>query len=152
MTIKISAWGTRWLSISGVLIALLGVVHLAATPGVMGGIPESVPAEFRLAFLFMFAAAGLGVVFAGILIIGAAIGMARHWPGARILGFSAGIFTTLLGIGAVAAMPGNPFSYVLLFLGLSVLPSLVLSRRGRFEGGDVLDFHRDAPDEKRTFH
>lgn len=149
---KASTFPARWLSISGALIALLGIVHLASTRGVMWGIPESVPGEFRKAFLFVFASTGAAVVFAGLLVLFAAYGIARMRTGVRALAFSSGIFTILLGVGAAIAMPQNAFSYVLLFLGLSILPPLMLLRRSRFESGDVLGFHREAPKEKRTLH
>jgi len=134
------------------MLVLLGIMDLASGPGVMRGIPESVSSEFRKAFLFMFASMGAAVVFAGLLVLAAAYGIARMRPGAKALAFSSGIFAILLGIGAVAAMPQNAFSYILLILGLSVLPPLMLMRQGWFEGGDVLGFHRDSPKDKRTLH
>jgi hypothetical protein len=145
-------WSVRCLYVSGALIALLGVIHLVSGPGVRRAIPAEVPGEFQKAFMFMFAATGAAVIFAGILVMAAAYGIKRLRPGARMLAFASGLFAILVGAGAVAGMPRNLFSYGLLVLGISVLPPLMLMRRGRFEGGDVLGFHRDAPKDKRTLH
>jgi|GEM_PF-2161231 len=147
-----SVWSPRCLSVSGVLIILLGIVHLASAPGVMRGMPAAVPDEFQKAFIYLFAATGAAVIYCGLLILFAAYGIARMRPGARGLALCSGMFTILLGVGALAAMPQNAFSYILLILGLSILPPLILMRRARFEGGDVLGFHRDATKEKRTLH
>ena len=143
---------TRWLSVSGGLILLLGVIHLAAAPGTMRGIPETVPAEFRSAFLFMFASAGLAALFAGLMVLWGAYGVARQWRGAWTLALMSGLFAILMGAGAAAAMPRNPFSWLLLILGLSVLPPLILPLKARGGDGEVLDFRRDEPKEKRTIH
>lgn len=142
----------RWITASGASILLLGVVHLASMPGVMRGVPGNLPEEFRRAFLFMFGAAGAAAVFAGLLVLWGGYGMARQWRGAWTLALLAGLFTAVMGGGAVAAMPRNPFSGLLLLAGLSVLPPLWMWVRGPRERGSVLDFRREEPGDRRTLH
>lgn len=152
MGLRTAGGYTRWLSVSGGLILLLGVIHLASAPGTLRGIPETVPAEFRSAFLFMFASAGLAVLFAGLLVLWGAYGIARQWRGAWTLALMSGLFAILMGVGAVASMANNPFSWLLLALGLSVLPPLILPLKARRGDGGVLDFRRNEPGNKRTIH
>ncbi len=141
-----------WLWIVGGVIALLGIIHLASAPGVMRGVPEGVPGEYRSAFLFMFVAAGTAVLLAGVLVLWAAYGLARQWRGFWMLALVTALFTIHLGGWAVAAMPRNPFSYGLLIAGLMVLPPLVLPLRSRPGTGAVLDFRRESSGDKRTIH
>lgn len=141
-----------WLRMTGGAIALLGVIHLASAPGVMRGIPEGVPGEYRSAFLFMFVAAGTAVLLSGFLVLWAAYGLARQWRGFWTLALVTAAFTIHLGGWAIAAMPRNPFSYGLVIAGLLVLPPLILPLRTRRGAGEVLDFRRDEPGDKRTIH
>ena len=141
-----------WLWVVGIVIALLGVIHLASTPGVMRGLPEGVPGEYRSAFLFMFVAAGTAVLLAGVLVLWAAYGLARQWRGFWMLALVTAAFTIHLGGWAIASMPRNPFSYGLLAAGLLVLPPLILPLRSGPRRGEVLDFRRDEPADKRTIH
>jgi hypothetical protein len=152
MGIRTTGGYTRWLYLSGGLLLLLGAVHLAAAPGTLRAVPPEVPSEFKSAFLFMFCAAGLAVLLSGGLVLWSAYGLARQWRGFWTLALLSGLFIVLTGAGAALFMPRNPFSYLLLVLGLSVLPPLLLPQRERRGPGDVLDFRREEPDRKRTLH
>lgn len=152
MRIGTPGTGVKWLNLTGGLLLLLGIVHLAAAPGTLRGVPEGVPEEFRAAFLFFFAAAGAGVILCGLLVLWASYGLARQWRGSWTLGLMAGLFALLLGAGAVAAMPRNLFAYALLALGLGVLPALLRPLRGRPGSGEVVDFRREEPRDPRRLH
>lgn len=104
--------GTRWVHIAGWLVVALGVVHIAATPLVYPAYAGD------LAFLYIFLATGIAVIFAGALMLLAAGGWSRgeRWAWAVLL--RTGIFLSLLGIGAVVTMADNPFAYLMLVFAL----------------------------------
>ena len=146
------SWLGRWLGISGAFAAFLGIAHLGSAPEVMRRFPPDIPDDGRRIFFFMFLAAGASVVLAGALLIWSAVGTARRWRGFWSLGLVSGLYLAVLGGTAAALMPSNPFAYLVLASGLSALPPLFLLRRAWRGQGDLLDFRRDAPKEKRTFH
>jgi lysylphosphatidylglycerol synthetase-like protein (DUF2156 family) len=152
MGIRTTGIDTRWLYLFGGLLLLLGTVHLAAAPETLRAVPPEVPAEFKSAFLFMFCAAGLAVLLSGALVLWSAYGLARQWRGFWTLALLSGFVIVLMGVGAVLLMPRHPFAYLLLGLGLSVLPPLLLPLRKRRRPGDVLNFRREEPDRRRTLH
>lgn len=102
--------GTRWVRIAGWLVVALGVVHIAATPLIYP------PYAGDLTFLYMFLATGIAVIFAGALVLLAAGGWSRGERWAWDVLLRAGIFLSLLGIGAVITMADNPFAYLMLIL------------------------------------
>lgn len=68
------------------------------------------------------------VIFAGLLIIygSRGLGIAERW--AWTTTFAAGVFVTLLGIGAILTMSDNPFAYLTLILAVVEVVPLVIIR------------------------
>lgn len=105
--------------------ALIGVVHCAAAGVVLPPVLAKLPPGNAQAMAYMFIATGGAVCYLGGLIWYSARHLQRGATWARPVGLSAAICATLLGAGAVAPMPDNPFAYIMLGVALLGLVPLV---------------------------
>jgi hypothetical protein len=125
-------------AIGGAGTALLGVVHCAATGVVLPPVLAKLPPGDALAMAYMFIATGVAVFYLGGLIWYSARHLQRGAAWAHPVCLSAAICATLLGAGAVAPMPDNPFAYLMLALALlTLVPLLAGSPRAAQEAADV---------------
>jgi small-conductance mechanosensitive channel len=122
-------FGSWWVFIVGVLIALLGVIHVAATPAIFSTMSEQLYAADLLATLYMFIATGAATIFVGLLIMYSSRGLkaAERW--AWTISIAAGAFMLVVGAGAVLTMWDNPFAY--LAFALAVLELVPLRLYGK---------------------
>ncbi|HEX5753923.1 MAG TPA: hypothetical protein VFZ09_47505 [Archangium sp.] len=121
---------SRWARVSGGLIILLGLAHLAlAVPdGVRAVAP--LPREDAAALIMADIVTAVAVLLAGWLMLQGASGLGRAERWARTVVSSAGGFMVLVGVGYILATLGNPFAYVALLVALSSLvPPFLASRR-----------------------
>ena len=121
--------GSRWVLIAGILIALLGLIHIAATPYIYPSFAMQLAAGHEFVFLYMFIATGIAVIFIGLLIMYCSRGLKTNEPWARTIALAAGLFMLILGICAVLAMAGNPFAYLTVVFSIVELLPLWLYRR-----------------------
>ncbi|MCP4539666.1 MAG: hypothetical protein GY832_21220 [Chloroflexi bacterium] len=120
---------SQWVFVAGILIVILGLIHIAATPIVFRMDFGKLPTEAGLAFIYVFVATGVAVVFAGLLAVYGAIGIKRSERMARPLTVGVGIFMSLVGVGAVVTMSDNPFAYMGLALALVEMAPLMIYRQ-----------------------
>lgn len=96
--------------ILSILIMLLGLIHTAATFVLFPVFKKDVPIDF--ASVYMFIMVGISVLLTGLLQWFAADKQIENKPMERILKGSV-LFIILMGLGAIIAMPDNPFAYVI---------------------------------------
>jgi hypothetical protein len=114
---------TRWILITGILTIIIGLIHEAAAPIIFKGQSN------RAIDIYMFLATGASVVFMGALIVHGSRRLKLSEHSAWAPTFAAGVYLLLLGIGAIAIMPLNPFSYLTMIVSLLELIPLWLCRR-----------------------
>lgn len=95
--------------IAGIIIMLLGIIHVSATPVIFGLFKGNSHSD--LASLYMFIMVGVSTFFVGWLQVFALKRITDDSGYGKILEASM-VFITGLGIGAVAAMWTNPFAYI----------------------------------------
>ncbi len=120
---------SQWVFVAGILIVILGLTHIAATPVIFRMDFGELPTEAGLAFIYVFVATGVAVVFAGLLAVYSSIGSKRSEGMARPLAVGVGVFMLLVGIGAVVTMSDNPFAYMGLALALVEITPLLIYRQ-----------------------
>lgn len=115
-----------WLFLDGILIVLLGFIHLGFAPNVYSNISSKLELATALAMTYMFVAAGLSLLLAGWIVIINSFKFAGRDRSARTMVIAVGVYILLAGIGAVIAMPANVFSFILLGLAvLEILPIII---------------------------
>jgi uncharacterized membrane protein HdeD (DUF308 family) len=115
--------GSQWVLIAGILTVLLGLIHVAATPVIFSTMSDQLSAADKLTFLYMYIATGAAVIFVGWLVMYGSRGLRTSERWAWITTLAAGVFMSLLGIGAILAMSDNPFAYLtLVFAALELVP------------------------------
>jgi len=119
----------RWLLITGSLIILLGVAHMAiAVPrGIQ--IVKYLPQAAALPLTLGNIVTALAVGSAGLLTIYCASGVKRTEYWAWTIAVSAGIFMIIVGIGYILVTPNNPFAYLAFLIALFDLVPLVLYKK-----------------------
>lgn len=119
----------RWLLITGSLMSLLGVAHLAIAVPMGIAAVKSLPRDAALPLTLGNIVTALAVGGAGLLTIYCASGLkhAERWAWTIALG--AGVFMTLVGIGYIVITPYNPFAYLAFAVALCDLAPLVLYRQ-----------------------
>ncbi|MFZ5645179.1 MAG: hypothetical protein ACOY46_16510 [Bacillota bacterium] len=127
------ALGKRWVLTTGILILILGLIHIGATPIVYKMGFNGLQDGYGKTFLYMYVSTGAAVVFAGLLTIYCSSGLGKMERESWMMATGAGIFMFLLGAGAVITMPDNPFSYITLIISLvDVVPLLMF--RNKYAG------------------
>ena len=119
---------SQWVFAAGILIAILGLIHIAATPMVLKDLDE-LPKNVKDSLVYMYVTTGAAVVFAGLLAVYSSIGIKRSEGMARPLAVGVGVFMFLVGVGAVIVMPDNPFAYIGLVLALVEIAPLLVYRQ-----------------------
>jgi len=118
-----------WVRIAGILIILIGVMHDISTPGIYQRWLDILPQNYKsraLGMAFFFAVAGAAVIFAGLLMLYASIGLRKSEGWARVIGLGASLFTGLFGITAMAVGFNNPLVWVMMVAAIaSVIVLLV---------------------------
>ncbi len=120
---------SQWVFVAGILIIILGLIHIAATPMVFCMDFGKLPTKVGLAFIYVFVATGVAVVFAGLLAVYGSIGIKRSERMARPLAVGVGVFMLFVGVGAVITMSDNPFAYMGLVLALVEIVPLWIYRQ-----------------------
>ena len=123
-----------WLLVSGILISLTGLLHIAATPMMYHQMhndpPIQIPAiQDRIhGFVYFFVVSGLFFLFAGLITAFAAIRFKRKENSAWIIIAGSGIFVAFSALGGIIyAKFGNPLIYLDVICSLSNLILLLLS-------------------------
>ena len=125
--------GSRWVLVAGILIAVLGLIHDAATFVIFGDVGKPYDGKV-LASIFTFVATGAAVIFVGLLTVYSSFGLERSEKWAWTVAKGVGMFMIPFGLGAVATMPDNPFAYIGLVAAiLEVIPLLIF--RHEFKEG-----------------
>lgn len=106
----------KHLKTASISIIILGIIHVLATPIVIGQL-KRLPLEILLCITYMFVATGVGVIATGWLQYYTLKRIDKHASFISILKGSV-IFMAILGIGAVATMWDNPFAYLTLLIAL----------------------------------
>lgn len=122
----------RWLLITGSLISLLGVAHLAIAVPMGIEVVKYLPKEAALPLTLGNILTAVAVGGAGFLTIYCASGLKRNERWSWTIAVGAGIFMTLVGIGYVVITPDNPFAYLALVVALCDLAPLGLYRKSLF--------------------
>lgn len=118
--------GSYWVLAAGILIAILGMIHNAATKEVYYSGYDKLPMHHGWVFIYMFVVVGTAGIFAGGLVIYCSFGLRRSEKWSWIIALGVGVFMLTLAGGAVMVMPGNPFAYIGLALAiLEILPLIV---------------------------
>ena len=115
----------QWLFIDGILVAVLGLIHLGFAPTVYSDIASEFELGMSLALIYMFIVAGLSLVLAGWIVLISARKFIKRDRLAGTMIVTVGVYILVGGLGAVMAMPRNVFSYILLGLGvMEILPAI----------------------------
>jgi hypothetical protein len=118
-----------WVFIVGILIIILGSIHVAATFLIFPAIAPQLPKPIQFMFLYLFIATGAAVIFSGALTIYGSRGLKTGQSWAWAITNMNGMFMFLLGVGAILAMPFNPFAYLTLIIAIFELTPIWLYRR-----------------------
>ena len=81
---------SQWVFAAGILIAILGLIHIAATPMVLKDLDE-LPKNVKDSLVYMYVTTGAAVVFAGLLAVYSSIGIKRSEGMARPLAVGVGV-------------------------------------------------------------
>jgi len=119
---------SRWILITGIIIALTGVIHISFAPAMYQQmLKDETVKEKAPGFAYFFAFAGFAVLYAGLLTIYSCFGLRKSEKWARPIAVSAGLFVVLAGISAIAfAKFGNPMIYVMSVSAISNLFLLLI--------------------------
>lgn len=96
--------------ILSVLIMILGLIHTAATFVFFPVFKNGAPIDYTSMYMFMMV--GISVLLTGMLQWFVSDKQMENKPMERILKGSV-LFIILMGLGAIIAMPDNPFAYAM---------------------------------------
>lgn len=125
--------GSIWIRIVGILLIILGCIHVAATTIVYSMGFDKLPNGNNYVFLYMYVSTGLACIAAGSLVVFGSYRLYQEkW--ARVTTGGATVFTLLLGISAPLAMSDNPFAYAMLMVSfLLIIPQIIYRKEKRVE-------------------
>jgi hypothetical protein len=106
--------GSTWLLITGILIAALGVVHVALTHVVYEQGWKNLPPPQPRLFLYLYVAAGLALVLAGVLTIRSARALGRGEKWGYGVATAVAWFVIFMGVGAVVNVRSDPLAWAAL--------------------------------------
>ncbi len=111
--------------VGGIIVVLVGLVHVAFTPAMYRSASHAVP-ERAIAFSYFFAVMGLYVVLCGWLMIYCSRPLARGERWALAISVANGACNVVAGVGALAAGFSNPFlwAWFLVSVALTLLAAL----------------------------
>ena len=101
---------------TGIVIVLIGIIHLCATPLILKGFRVLNQGNF-FTFIYMFLFTGVSVVFIGWLQYFIVNKLVNNVIAVRMLKVSTFVILAT-GLGAVAAMPDNPFAWLILVVAI----------------------------------
>lgn len=101
----------------GTVVFLLGLIHLLYTSDVAGLLKET-NSFIRISFLYFYVATGVSLLFCGFLLILIANQIKQNHNLSILLPGSLAVYLGILGVGAVLAMPNNPFAYLMLVIAI----------------------------------
>jgi hypothetical protein len=103
---------------AGIAVIILGCIHLGATPVIFGFFKENVKAD--PASIYMFVMVGISTVFIGWLQYFLVRQLNRvtdpKQSSFKNIVLVTVVFLSIMGSGAVIAMPDNPFAYISLLI------------------------------------
>ena len=104
-----------WLRISGIIIAIIGILHSSFTPMMYNQMIKVEALQDKAAGMaYFFALAGVAFLFAGIITTYASSGIQSREKGARFLTIISSLFAAFGGITAMTyARFGNPLIYTM---------------------------------------
>jgi hypothetical protein len=118
----------RLFKTTGILVILLGSIHLAATPFIF---PVFRKIQYQdLSSLYMFVMVGISTLLTGWLQIFSLERSGNDKGYQKILTLSV-TFMVILGTGAVAAMWQNPFAYISLLI--AIVQVFILNKKQLYE-------------------
>ncbi|MCE1252403.1 MAG: hypothetical protein LWX83_02515, partial [Anaerolineae bacterium] len=106
------------LRLSGIYSLSTGIAHLAVSPFILFSGFEKLSFENLSIFVYVYLVCGLALILCGRLLMICAAALKNNNPWARSAAFSAAGFVFLAGLGALAGMPFNPISYLILLGGV----------------------------------
>ena len=112
------------LKVMSFLVMLLGIIHTAATFVLFPVFKKDALIDY--ASLYMFIMVGISVVFAGCLQWALSDKFKDSRSLGRIMNMSI-LFMMIMGLGAVFALPDNPFAYISLAIAIYEIVLMVLS-------------------------
>ena len=127
---------SRWVLVTGVIIALIGIIHSSFTPVMYQQMMNDETIDETLkdkapGLAYFFAFCGFAVIYAGLLTIYSSFGLKKSEKWALLLSISASLFLAIGGIGAIAfAKFGNPMIYVMSISAISNVLLLLIFYRG----------------------
>jgi hypothetical protein len=118
-----------WINITSIALIILGLVHLIAVIKIAPMNKNLSEGQFSL-FISMYMATGFGTVLPGLISKLQINGLKDKSKRAWITILICSLYTTIIGIGGVTQMTKNPFAYLGLVIGLSLLmPTLLIKKR-----------------------
>jgi hypothetical protein len=109
---------SRWILVTGIIIALIGIIHISFTPVMYQQMINDETIDETLkgrapGFAYFFAFCGFAIFYAGLLTIYSSFGLKKSEKWALLIAISAGLFVALGCISAIIfAKFGNPLIYV----------------------------------------
>ena len=122
---------SRWILVTGIIIALTGLLHIGATPMMYRQMLQDETVKDKApGFAYFFAFCGFAVLYAGLLSVYASSGLKKSQKWARLIAISAGLFVAIGGISAIAfAKFGNPLIYIMSISAMSNIFLLLFCRK-----------------------
>ena len=117
-----------WIKAAGIFLIALGCIHVAASPFVLHSYNNLNEVQ-TLEFLFMFITSGLGVILCGIVTLLELRLLKQKSKQAWIVLMVCSVYSTIMGIGAVATMMYNPFAYIMFFCGILLLVPVLIAKK-----------------------
>lgn len=118
----------KWINLTSIALVILGLIHLTAII-VVAPMYKNLPAEQFSVFVFMYMATGLGTVLPGIITKLQISALKEKSKSAWKTLLLCTVYTTIIGIAATTAMADNPFAYIILVIGISLLISSILIKK-----------------------
>ncbi len=112
------------LKVMSFLVMLLGIIHTGATFVLFPVFKKDILIDY--ASLYMFVMVGISVVFTGGLQWLLSNKFIDGKPMKRIMNMSI-LFMMIMGLGAVFALPDNPFAYISLAIAIYEIVLMALS-------------------------
>jgi hypothetical protein len=119
---------TNWIGISSIAVIILGFIHLLGTIMIFPMFSNLGKEQFSV-FLFIYLAVGIGTILPGLISKLLVEGLKNKDKRAWLIILICSIYSVLMGIGAIIAMKTNPFSYLMLLIGISLLIPTLLIRK-----------------------
>lgn len=118
-----------WINITSIALIILGLIHLIAVIKIAPMNKNLSEGQFSV-FIFMYLATGLGTVLPGLISKLQIKGLKDKSKSAWITLLICSIYSMIIGLGAVIQMTKNPFAYLSLVIGISLLiPTLLIKKR-----------------------